>query len=456
MKTGNKIKLLGTGLTGLTAAGMIAILYWKAGQIAPLLAAAGQDTATAELARQVGENISSLKTWSIAAAAAFLLAGTASSFYLAGFLSHAIMRVANVLKEFNLGNLAVDYIPMGKAINCGNIAGCNKPECRSYGKDSYCWVEAGSFNADPHCPKAIKGLDCRDCNIYKHAVKDEFEELGSVINTMGDKLREVIGHIMEASTNVASGSGALSASSQSMAQGTTEQAASVEETNASMEQMSANILSNADTARKTADIAVRAASEAERGGKAVTETVSAMTVIAEKISIIEEIARQTNLLALNAAIEAARAGEHGKGFAVVAAEVRKLAERSGQAAVEISELSARSMDVAREAGSVLERMVPEITQTADLLQEISSSSDEQRSGTDIITQAIGQMDGVVQQNASSAEELASTAEELASQAALLEREISYFRVNGHQRRHTVAVQAPVQALPHGEEDFERF
>ncbi|GEM_PF-1444509 len=456
MKAGNKVRVLGSGGAVIIVAGLVGILYWKAGQLTPILQQAGQDPAASALAVQVGDTLSSLKAWTLGLGIGLALLVTGLSFYLADYLTRAIGRVAEVLKQFNLGNLNVDYIPMGKAVDCGQMAGCNNPDCRSYGKESYCWVEAGSFNADPHCPKAQRGEDCRDCKIYKHAVHDEFEELGSVLNTMGDRLREVIGHIKTAALNVSSGSQALSESSQSMAQGTTEQAASVEETNASMEQMSANILGTADTAKRTADIAVRAATEAKRGGKAVAETVEAMTIIAEKISIIEEIARQTNLLALNAAIEAARAGEHGKGFAVVAAEVRKLAERSGSAAVEIGELSARSMDVAREAGSVLEKMVPEITQTADLLQEISASSDEQRSGTDIISQAVSQMDSVVQQNASAAEELASTAEELSSQAGMLEQEIGYFSVDGHERSQPhIHAATETQALPAGE-DFARF
>lgn len=458
MKTGNKIKILGTGLALLSTAGLIAVLYWKTGQIAPLLREAAENKATAPLAMKMEDMLFSLKIWNIGIGVFLVALGAGLSFHLASYLSRSIGRVADVLKQFNLGNLAENYIPMGKAVNCGDMAQCNKPECRSYGKDSYCWVEAGSFNADPHCPKAIEGQDCRDCRIYAKAVHDEFEELGSVLNTMGDKLREVIGQIRSASGNVASGSNSLAESSQSMSQGATEQAASVEETNASMEEMSANILQNADTARKTAEIAVRAADEAKRGGKAVSETVNAMTVITEKISIIEEIARQTNLLALNAAIEAARAGDHGKGFAVVAAEVRQLAERSGTAAVEISELSRQSLGVAREAGDILENMVPEITQTADLLQDISASSDEQRNGTDVISRAIAQMDSVVQQNAAAAEELASTAEELASQATVLEEEINYFSIggNGQSCQPSAAALPANRRLPGAEESYERL
>ena len=151
-----------------------------------------------------------------------------------------------------------------------------------------------------------------------------------------------------------------------------------------------------------------------------------MKAIAEKITIIEEIARQTNLLALNAAIEAARAGEHGKGFAVVAAEVRKLAERSQVAAGEINDLSTSSVAVAEQAGQYLNDIVPDIQKTADLIQEISAASKEQDAGADQIGRSIQQFDGVIQQNASAAEEFASTAEQLTGQASELEKMIDFF------------------------------
>jgi methyl-accepting chemotaxis protein len=170
-----------------------------------------------------------------------------------------------------------------------------------------------------------------------------------------------------------------------------------------------------------------------------------MKDIAEKISIIEEIARQTNLLALNAAIEAARAGEHGKGFAVVAAEVRKLAERSQTAAGEIGQLSSSSVDVAEQAGTMLEKIIPDIQRTAELVQEINAASNEQNVGAEQINRAIQHLDQVIQQNASAAEEMSSTAEELSSQASSLQDSMLFFRVNGSGNGHgrkTLAAKAP--------------
>jgi len=260
--------------------------------------------------------------------------------------------------------------------------------------------------------------------------KDEIGQMAKALNTMCRNLSDVVNNVKAAADNVAAGSQELSSSSQQMSEGATEQAAAAEEASSSTEQMSANIRQNADNAKQTESIAVKSAEVAKQGGAAVAETVSAMKDIADKISIIEEIARQTNLLALNAAIEAARAGEHGKGFAVVASEVRKLAERSQNAAAEISELSSSSVEVAEKAGSMLDEMVPDIQRTAELVQEISASSKEQDTGADQINKAIQQLDSVIQQNASASEEMASTSEELSSQAEQLQDSIAFFKISG--------------------------
>jgi methyl-accepting chemotaxis protein len=245
---------------------------------------------------------------------------------------------------------------------------------------------------------------------------------------MVSKLKEVVGGVRVSSAAVDSGSSELLSSSETLSQGATEQAASVEEVSASIEQMAANIRQNADNAQQTERIALSAANDAESGGKAVSETVTAMRDIASRISIIEEIARQTNLLALNAAIEAARAGEYGKGFAVVAAEVRRLAERSGTAATEIREMSSSSVEVAEQAGGMLEKLVPDIRRTAELVQEIAAASGEQKTGADQINTAVQQLDQVVQSNASAAEEMSATSAQLADQARGLREAIEFFKM----------------------------
>jgi len=260
-------------------------------------------------------------------------------------------------------------------------------------------------------------------------ISDETGILTRAMKKMADQLKTTISFSLDASGNVSAGSTQLSAASQNISQGSSEQASSVEEISASVEEMTASINQNADNASQTEKIAMKSSDDAREGGEAVRQTVGAMKMIAEKISIIQEIARQTNLLSLNASIEAARAGEHGKGFAVVASAVQKLAERSQDAAEEISKLSKSSVEVAEKAGGMLEKLVPDIQKTADLVSEINAASAEQNKGIQQVNTAVQQFNQVIQANASSSEELASTAEELASQAEELRSRLSFFRVD---------------------------
>jgi methyl-accepting chemotaxis protein len=257
---------------------------------------------------------------------------------------------------------------------------------------------------------------------------DEVSDMVDALNAMTAKLRSVVSEASAASSNVSSGSQELSATAEDLSQGATEQAASAEEASASMEQMAANIKQNADNAAQTEKIAKQSASDAQASGEAVSRAVIAMQTIAEKINIVQEIARQTDLLALNAAVEAARAGEHGRGFAVVASEVRKLAERSQTAAAEISTVSSQTVKAAQEAGAMLMRLVPDIKKTAELVAEISASCREQDVGGDQINQAIQQLDKVTQRNAAASEQMSATAEELAAQSEQLQANIAFFRM----------------------------
>jgi methyl-accepting chemotaxis protein len=272
--------------------------------------------------------------------------------------------------------------------------------------------------------------------------RDERDGIRGALKKVREDLMLLIDGIRQAGNNVMVGSQALSASSQQMSVGAADQASAAEEASSSIEEMAANIRQNADNALETEKIAVKAARDAEDGGEAVQGTVLAMKDIAQKIGIIEEIARQTNLLALNAAIEAARAGEHGKGFAVVAAEVRKLAERSQIAAAEISQLSASSVAVAEKAGSMLQVIVPDIRRTAELVQEISAASREQDLGASQINQAIQRLDQIIQQNASASEEIAATAEELSGQADQLQQLMADFKLEDGLRTGVVAGSLP--------------
>jgi len=275
--------------------------------------------------------------------------------------------------------------------------------------------------------------------------QDEVGQMIGFLNQMVSNLRNVVAEITQAANNVASGSTEMSATAQQLSQGASEQSAAAEESTSSMEEMSSSIQQNADNAKQTDKIASKAADDAKEGGDAVTQTVHAMKEIAEKINIIEEIARKTDLLALNAAVEAARAGEHGKGFAVVASEVRKLAERSQTAAAEIAKLTKSGVAVAEGAGTMLNKLVPDIRKTAELVQEINAASTEQNAGAAQINKAIQQLDQVIQQNASASEEMASTAEELSSQAEQLQSSISFFKVDdgAQQRSYGPKAKAPV-------------
>jgi methyl-accepting chemotaxis protein len=258
--------------------------------------------------------------------------------------------------------------------------------------------------------------------------RDETGQLLSAIQTMVQRLTQTIGEVRSAADSLASASEQVSATSQGLSQASSEQAASVEETSSSMEQMTASITQNTENAKVTDGMATKAAKEAREGGDAVEKTVVAMKNIAERISIIDDIAYQTNLLALNAAIEAARAGEHGKGFAVVAAEVRKLAERSQVAAQEIGEVAGSSVELAEKAGELLSAIVPSIGKAADLVQEITAGSEEQSSGVGQINDAMEQLNQITQQNASSSEELSATAEEMSAQAEQLQDLMAFFKL----------------------------
>jgi len=249
---------------------------------------------------------------------------------------------------------------------------------------------------------------------------------------MAAKLRGAFTEVKDAAQAVSAGSRELAASADDLSQGAARQAASAEEASSSIEEMHAAIRQSAENAAETYRIAHGSAEGAREAGATVTRAVAAMKEIAERTSIIEEIAYQTNLLALNAAIEAARAGEKGRGFAVVAAEVRKLAERSQAAAVEIGKLSRASTDVSAQAGERIARLVPEIERTADLVQQIAAASREQEAGVEQIEGAIRALNQVVQQNASTSEETSATAAELARHADALETAMAFFRVDARQ------------------------
>ena len=269
-----------------------------------------------------------------------------------------------------------------------------------------------------------------DFTVAIHCAANDRDSVLALLRNMVVKLDAVVRSIQSTAGELTSAAGEVSKTSMSLAQGASQQAASVEQISATLEQAQASVRQSADGARHTATTAHATAEQAREGGGAVAQTVTDMQAIAERVSIIDDIAYQTNMLALNAAIEAARAGEHGKGFAVVAAEVRKLAERAQRSSAEIGELAARSVGQALRAGELLKAMVPAIVDTAERVEEISAASDEQATGISQISQAVAQINTATQQSATASEQLAATAETMNAHAQELQRDVAQFQLAG--------------------------
>lgn len=296
----------------------------------------------------------------------------------------------------------------------------------------------------------LESLNHGDAGLLKWVkATDRRDELGAVaraFNGFADRLSLIIGEVLEAAGNLSSAAAQISASSQTLSLGTGEQAACLQETTASLEQINASISQNADNSRQTERMALEGVKGADESSQAVVQSVAAMKLIAEKNTIIEEIAYQTNLLALNAAIEAARAGEHGKGFAVVANEVRKLAERSQAAAKEIGTLTSTSVKVTERSGELLKELLPAIKKTAELVQEVTVASREQAAGVSQVNRAMTQVDHVAQSNSAAAEELSATAEQMAHQAQQLVRLMDFFKGKSGAARDQEKTSNPFQTV----------
>lgn len=259
--------------------------------------------------------------------------------------------------------------------------------------------------------------------------QDEIGQLINSLNQMAGKLKTMVETIQDGAHNIVNASQEISKGSQQLSQGASHQASSAEEVSTSMEQMFSNIQQNTDNAQKTEHISRKISEGIHVFSDSAKQSLNSVKLIADKITIINDIAFQTNLLSLNAAVEAARAGEHGKGFAVVAAEVRKLAERSKIAAEEISKISKDSLKAIKDSQTMMDELFPEIQKSMQLVNEISSASMEQTSGVQLVNNAIQDLNKVIQQNAAFSEEIATNAEELASQSEQLKEAVMYFKIN---------------------------
>ncbi len=258
--------------------------------------------------------------------------------------------------------------------------------------------------------------------------KDEIGTLSDSVINMIEKLRVIVSEINQNAENLTDSSLQINQTSQQLLEGAGEQASSTEEVSSTMEEMQANIEQNTENSKRTSLKSQKVQQNVLEVGKKSEKVVEANILINEKVAVIKEIANQTNILALNAAVEAARAGEQGKGFAVVAAEVRKLAERSKDAAEEIVSLSENTKKLSEEAGKSLSAIIPEIEETAKLVENIMKASIEQNSGAEQVNNSVQQLNHLAQRNAITSKELATTAQALTSQADRLREVISYFKL----------------------------
>lgn len=271
----------------------------------------------------------------------------------------------------------------------------------------------------------------------------EYSEIRDTFNEAIARLQEMVDTIKTTSISIANSSREINAGADDLSGRTEQQASALEQSAATTEELAASVKTSAEASRRSVSLADDATQVARTGGTIVRDATDAMSRIesaSKKISeitdVIDGIAFQTNLLALNAAVEAARAGEAGRGFAVVAAEVRALAQRSADAAKDITGLIASSdievtegVRLVRLAGETLEKIVDASAKVSANIGEIAQASLEQSNGIEEMSQTVSHMDEMTQQNAALAEESAASARTLMDQIEQLNRLVATFRTD---------------------------